>query len=163
MAPISRSASSIACQVRSCSVGSMKYADFGLIATLRTRWTVTARPFSAAIMPQHSRGDSSRAWATISSRSCRAMIKLLDGGGLPADRGGLVLVVVFVVVGDPVQRVLELAHPLAHGAAHLGQLLRTEDDQRDHQHDDELHRADASRHVCVPSPAWLAGHLRVSP
>src|SRR5919198_5963147 len=140
MAPISRSASSMACQVSSCSFGSMKYADFGLMATLRTRWTATARPLRAAIMPQHSRGDSSRAWATISSRSCRAICKLLDGS-LLTDLGALAalaVVVVIVVVVDPVQRVLELAHPLADGATHLGQLLRTEDDERDHQHDDEL-------------------------
>src|SRR3954471_24593408 len=98
---MSRSASSIARIARYCSFASMKYADLGLTATLRMRWTATARPLRAAINPQHSRGDSSRAWATISSRSCRAICKLLGGGLLPGgDALAAVLVVVIVVVGD---------------------------------------------------------------
>src|SRR5713226_4017469 len=47
----------------------------------------------------------------------------------------------------PAQRVLELAHSLAQRAAHLGQLLRAEDDQSDGQDDDELEGSNLKGHV----------------
>ena len=60
--------------------------------------------------------------------------RLDDGRGL-----GLV---VLAAAGD---RVLELAHPAADGAAGVRQALRPEDDERDDQYDDELERSD-TRH-----------------
>src|SRR5207247_7997941 len=43
---------------------------------------------------------------------------------------------VFLIVAG--HRVLELANPLPERASHLGQPLRAEDDQRDHEHDQDL-------------------------
>src|SRR3954468_11216981 len=53
--------------------------------------------------------------------------------------GGALVVVALALAGE---RVLELAHALAQGLAHLGQLLRAQHDQGDGEDDDELHRAD---------------------
>src|SRR5262249_5157229 len=50
---------------------------------------------------------------------------------------------VLVLAGD---RVLELAHALAERAPHLGQPLRAEDEQDDHEQNCDLLGADPSRH-----------------
>src|SRR4051812_8661028 len=68
-------------------------------------------------------------------------------------RGGrevaLVLVVVLALVAR--DRVLELPHAGADRPAHLGQALRTEDDQGDDEDDHELHRPDI-RHAATIAP-----------
>src|SRR3954463_4945173 len=97
-------------------------------------------------MPQHSFGASSRAGGTISSFGWRAIRTPLSLG---AREGGLVVVVRRRLAGD---RVLELAHPPADGAARLGQALRAQDDERDDEDEGDLQRPDLrSEH------SWLLG------
>src|SRR5215218_6372408 len=111
-------------------------------------------------MPQHSFGASSRAWAIIWSSSERAIRKRSGAlGGL--QRGDLVLVVVLGVAAD---RVLELPHPVADRLAHLGQALRTEDHQRDDEHDHELEGSDIEWHGSfrVPSMGYESGYRLTS-
>src|SRR6266498_162486 len=63
----------------------------------------------------------------------------------------LVLVVILVVVLAG-ERVLELAHPLAQRAAHLGQALGPKEDQDEGEEDEELPGADPTRHSSrIPS------------
>src|SRR4051812_17067036 len=100
----------------------------GLAAALCMRNTRCERPSRPAISPQHSSGASARACATISSMCSGAnsmsppsLFRCFDGGD----------VFVLVALGVAAQRLLELPHPLPERAAHFGQLLRAEDDQRD--------------------------------
>src|SRR3712207_3426091 len=90
-----------------------------------------------AIRPQHSSGRASVAWATISSRSARGSRK--PALGLRGLQLGVIVVVVDLGAGDGV---LELAHAAAERAADLGQALRTQDEQRDDEHDHEFHGTD---------------------
>src|SRR4051812_1734146 len=60
-----------------------------------------------------------------------------------ARRDDLAIVVVVVLAAD---RLLELAHPAAERAAHLGQPLRAEDQQRGEQDDEQLGDSDSKRH-----------------
>src|SRR5690242_5449072 len=115
-------------------------------------------------MPQHSLGASSRACATMRSSMERAIrmgrptlaaASATTGPEALGALGGLqrLDLVVGLVVGlaAVVDGVLELAHPVADRLAHLGQALRPEDDQGDHQDDDELHRTDVWHClVCFP-------------
>ena len=55
------------------------------------------------------------------------------GGGRGAD--GAALLVLVVVAGHAGDRVLELAHAPAEGLAGLGEALRAQDDEGDHEHD----------------------------
>src|SRR6266511_4972402 len=68
----------------------------------------------------------------------------------------LVLVVILVVVLAG-ERVLELAHPLAQRAAHLGQALGPKEDQDEGEEDEELPGADPTRHSSrIPSASGSA-------
>src|SRR6266498_425816 len=59
------------------------------------------------------------------------------------------LVLVVILAGE---RVLELAHPLAQRAAHLGQALGPKEDQDEGEEDEELPGADPTRHSSrIPS------------
>ena len=57
---------------------------------------------------------------------------------------GAAVVVVAVVARD---RLLELAHAAPERAAHLGQPLRPEEDQDDHQQDEQFRKTDPARHA----------------
>src|SRR5687768_449281 len=88
--------------------------------------------------------------------------RLIRGfGGRELGRVALVDRLVVVLAGD---RILELAHPLAERAAHLGEALRPEEDEEDDQEDDHLGDADSEWHgldstiVCpTSSPGTQAG------
>src|SRR4051794_35813046 len=132
-----------------------------LPARFSASWTSVAAPSRTATMPQHSSGKSRRAWSTIRSSSACAIRKRL----LRLQRGTLVVVdaprrLVVARQGRP-----ELAQPPADGAPGLGQLLGTEDDQRDREDEDELHRADVrhlfSYHHTVVSSASISSTGRV--
>src|SRR5262249_55457031 len=56
-------------------------------------------------------------------------------------QSGALVLVVTIAIGLAVERFLELTHPLADRAPHLGELLRAEDDERDGENDHELERA----------------------
>src|SRR6185436_8592833 len=62
------------------------------------------------------------------------------------------IVVVRVLARD---RVLELAHPAPQRAAHLREALRSEDEERDEQEDEDLGEPDAERHAVSVAPATL--------
>src|SRR3954464_11852211 len=94
---------------------------------------------------------STRSGAMSTPRGYRPLVVCL----LALDRGTLVV----VAIGFAGERVLELAHALAEGLAHLGQLLRAQHDQGDGEDDDELHRADV-RHPISKSVEGMASILR---
>src|SRR3569833_1302827 len=120
MAPRAWPASSIAVWIRYCSMPSLSKSS-GLAAVLRARWTVSATPSRAAIMPQHSFGASARACSTISSRSCLEM----RWGLLGALEGRRLLLVVLAAVAA--DGLLELAHAAPARLADLGEALGTQD------------------------------------
>ena len=73
-------------------------------------------------------------------------VLLVDGGCGYARFGARrssssVVLVVFVVVVDARERLLQLAHPAAHGAGGLGQPLGPEHEQGDHEDHHQLERA----------------------
>src|SRR4051794_5865631 len=104
------------------------------------------------MMPQHSFGASSRAWATICSTRARGSALTAAGGAIRREGGGLAVLLVLVVGGDAADGVLELAQALAERLARLGQSLGPEDDEGDHQDDDEFHGANAhAGHIPIPS------------
>src|ERR1700730_373046 len=77
-------------------------------------------------------------------------------------RGGLVVIVVDTEEARHVgtQRLLDpaqLAHPLPHLSCHLGDLVRTEDEQRDHEDHHDLRNAEVSHRLPSPRlPALVA-------
>src|SRR5689334_7661224 len=137
MAPSVPPAPSISSMVR-CTSSPSTSKRSGLAAMLRASCTLTARPSRTAIMPQHSLGKSRFACATMRSTSSGAISTSPRVSGrarlLGLDRGAVVVVAVALALGA--QRVLELAHALAEGPAHLGQLLRPEHDEGDGEDDD---------------------------
>src|SRR5215207_2820649 len=103
-------------------------------------------------MPQHSFGASSRACATISSISGRAIrtpLRLVDpparlgrlgiGVGLELRCLGLV-----AVTPDARERLLELAQPTADRARRLRQPLGAEHDERYREDEQDLQRSDVA-------------------
>src|SRR4051794_6749718 len=71
---------------------------------------------------------------------------------LGADWGRGLVLVVAVVAADAADRVLELAHPAAERLTDLGQALRSQHEQGDDEHDDQLTRPDVvERHGTFPS------------
>src|SRR4051812_33582686 len=127
----------------------------------RTRWFCqkhrpSATPNAAA--ETSTRVRSSSRWPVSGTRSpCPILLMrgtgfLRDGLGVPlrlsrSQSRGRNLRRLRVVVAA--YRPLELAHPAAHRAAHVGQLLRPDDHEGDDQDDYELHWSDV-RHSGSP-------------